>query len=374
MKRILFILLCVSIFSIISCEKDFPAEENKTSVFKFTGIVNGSSININAGDDNYYMYSSHSQNPNGLYTFIGDLKKTNTTFNSLKIELLDDTTTSTGSPSFVNSSLIPANYTIQDSTGTNYTKFDVNFIAVQDSTPGLVVQSYNWNLGDGTIINGGPGIIFHTYKHPGIYNACLTINYANGCSSNICNEVPLGNPNATYITNINSVVDTSGNQSFLVSTTGNPVSYFWNFGDGTTSSAVSPIHNYTTPGIYKICLQITDTNTSIINACANIRSANYTIGCITNFAFLVPTSQSNPNKYSTAIITWTDNAGVVYSSKHVTQPSDSYFKILSVEDYNTNEKGETTKKIHAQFKCKLSNGSSSITITDGNAVFAISYK
>jgi PKD repeat protein/subtilisin-like proprotein convertase family protein len=31
-------------------------------------------------------------------------------------------------------------------------------------------------------------------------------------------------------------------------------SYIWDFGDGTTTSAVSPVHEYATPGIYEVCL------------------------------------------------------------------------------------------------------------------------
>lgn len=34
----------------------------------------------------------------------------------------------------------------------------------------------------------------------------------------------------------------------------NPESYHWDFGDGTTSSAAHPIHSFSTPGIYEVCL------------------------------------------------------------------------------------------------------------------------
>ena len=39
-----------------------------------------------------------------------------------------------------------------------------------------------------------------------------------------------------------------------------PFTYFWNFGDGTTSNQPYPFHVYNSPGIYVICLQITDAN------------------------------------------------------------------------------------------------------------------
>ncbi|WP_245926527.1 PKD domain-containing protein [Methanospirillum lacunae] len=36
---------------------------------------------------------------------------------------------------------------------------------------------------------------------------------------------------------------------------GNPSSFFWNFGDGRTSTDRDPIHTYTTPGIYSVTLK-----------------------------------------------------------------------------------------------------------------------
>lgn len=37
-----------------------------------------------------------------------------------------------------------------------------------------------------------------------------------------------------------------------------PMSYTWNWGDGTTSSGITPAHIYNTPGSYNICLAISD--------------------------------------------------------------------------------------------------------------------
>jgi glucose/arabinose dehydrogenase len=38
---------------------------------------------------------------------------------------------------------------------------------------------------------------------------------------------------------------------------GGPVSYLWNFGDGTTSTEVSPVHRYTNGGTYNVLLKVT---------------------------------------------------------------------------------------------------------------------
>ena len=45
-------------------------------------------------------------------------------------------------------------------------------------------------------------------------------------------------------------------QSFAYSI-GDPISYFWDFGDGTTSSLATPMHVYTEAGVYDVCFTIT---------------------------------------------------------------------------------------------------------------------
>ncbi len=61
--------------------------------------------------------------------------------------------------------------------------------------------------------------------------------------------------------------------TFTDQSTGNPTSWSWNFGDGGSSTAQSPIYVYTTPGMYTVRLTVTDscgsnveTKTNYINA------------------------------------------------------------------------------------------------------------
>jgi len=42
------------------------------------------------------------------------------------------------------------------------------------------------------------------------------------------------------------------------STSTKPLTYFWNWGDGSGSNLATPSHVYTTPGIYNICLTVAD--------------------------------------------------------------------------------------------------------------------
>ncbi|WNJ19977.1 PKD domain-containing protein [Pontibacter sp. G13] len=96
-----------------------------------------------------------------------------------------------------------------------------------------------------------------------------------------------GNPgcNASY-----NFANTGGSTiQFTNNSTGaspiNPLLYVWDFDDGTTSSDVSPSHTYTAPGIYSVCLTVTD---SVAN-CSDIICYNITIAggatCSANFTF-----------------------------------------------------------------------------------------
>ena len=43
--------------------------------------------------------------------------------------------------------------------------------------------------------------------------------------------------------------------------TGNNLSYFWDFGDGNTSTQQYPQYTYSSPGPFQLCLTVTDSNT-----------------------------------------------------------------------------------------------------------------
>ncbi len=50
---------------------------------------------------------------------------------------------------------------------------------------------------------------------------------------------------------------------------GTIISYDWDFGDGTTISAQYPSHNYTTVGVYNVCLTITAVDSTGIDTCVS---------------------------------------------------------------------------------------------------------
>lgn len=114
------------------------------------------------------------------------------------------------------------------------------------------VEQWLWDFGDGTTSTMQNPV--HTYASPGTYTICLTV--TNSCtSSQICLDVTVTcvNPTASFIvqTNLSTVAFTDFSGPDITQ-------WFWNFGDGTTSTEQNPVHTYTESGIYTVCLVVTN--------------------------------------------------------------------------------------------------------------------
>ena len=125
----------------------------------------------------------------------------------------------------------------------------VNF-TVQSTTQGN--PTYVWDFGDGNTGNGlNPS---HTYAVGGNYTVCLTI--SNQCGSDtFCDTVTIACP--APISNFS--MSTNGlTVNFTDLSANTPTSWFWDFGDGNSSTLQNPTHTYATDGVYNVCLTATN--------------------------------------------------------------------------------------------------------------------
>lgn len=132
--------------------------------------------------------------------------------------------------------------------------FSVNNLAVTFTDSSVNASSWFWDFGDaGTSSNPNP---IHAYSSPGAYQVCLVVTDTCGADTfcqtvNIQCTPPLAGFVAIDTLLTISLADTS------TSAFQNPI-YSWDFGDSTTSSLPNPTHSYASPGIYLVCLTITD--------------------------------------------------------------------------------------------------------------------
>ncbi len=136
-----------------------------------------------------------------------------------------------------------------------------SFTFVDSSTTDGIhpIITWVWNFGDGTIQTFTAPPFTHFYTTSGSYNVTLKTIDAVGCSDSTLNthSIIISHPVAAF-TQSDTIVCPLIDITFTNSSTGPALTYLWNFGDGVTDTATSPIHNYTTEGNYTVKLLITD--------------------------------------------------------------------------------------------------------------------
>jgi PKD repeat protein len=126
------------------------------------------------------------------------------------------------------------------------------------STSGSTLTSWRWNFNDGTVSTlKNPE---HLYQTPGRKDVTLTVKNGRGCSGDLTQTInwqpvpPLlviepstfngCTPAKVVFTNLSRPIDST-------------YTIKWNFGDTTSSSAISPTHVYQNPGTYSVSLEVT---------------------------------------------------------------------------------------------------------------------
>lgn len=136
----------------------------------------------------------------------------------------------------------------------------LNTVAFQDSSKGDVV-SWFWEFGDGKSSEEKDPV--HTYETGGIYDVCLKIETSDGCTSTWCERVAVG-PTETCkadfkwdpLVCFSNFAPCPRSFYFTDLSKGDPVKWYWNFGDGDTSTFQNPVHTYEMNGRYVVSLVI----------------------------------------------------------------------------------------------------------------------
>ena len=138
------------------------------------------------------------------------------------------------------------------------------------ATGGQAPYTYTWSLGNG--ITAAGQVATALYNIPGVYPVCLTITDATGCTDTYCDSLVIGGGGtgcAATFTSQTTAIGAIGFSSNVSGTTG-AVSYFWDFGDGTTSTTANPIHTYSNGGLYLACLTIMDASNCTSTYCDTV--------------------------------------------------------------------------------------------------------
>jgi PKD repeat protein len=129
-------------------------------------------------------------------------------------------------------------------------------VAFTDASKGRPT-SWSWDFGDGSSSTLQNPV--HTFTRAGIYSVTLTVRNAYG--SDTATKAGFvtagGKPTADFTAN-----ERIGVAPFTVMfndlSTGNPTSWKWDFGDGTTSTEQNPVHVYEHEGAYDVTLTVSN--------------------------------------------------------------------------------------------------------------------
>ncbi|MEP6700512.1 MAG: PKD domain-containing protein, partial [Bacteroidota bacterium] len=158
-----------------------------------------------------------------------------------------------------------------------------SFLAVPSSTPPSRPERICWHFGDGqdTCIMIDPQhplpdfIIRHTYPAPGVYRACVSIRFQNGCNAEECKEVvirPSTNICGGYMTDSLVAPRTFKFKGFSIhNPTDEATGYHWTFGDGSTGAGREVTHTYNNAGEYRVCLVINTRSGCETRICNTVR-------------------------------------------------------------------------------------------------------
>ncbi|MFN3405198.1 MAG: PKD domain-containing protein [Cytophagaceae bacterium] len=199
----------------------------------------------------------------------------------------------------------------------------VRYVDIATGTVGTVAGSASWSLQmgpDGKIYTSPTGTNIGIISNPNGAATYSTAALPSGASifRGLSNMVWLS-PNTPSInasvTGCNANFNHIFRNYFLDNVTANPGTFTWNFGDGNTSNAVAPSHNYTAPGNYNVTVSFNDA------VCGHTWTASTTVntGCITPVTWLNISAQKVNGNIE---LTWTTSSEI----------NNDYFEVQVSED------------------------------------------
>jgi len=130
-------------------------------------------------------------------------------------------------------------------------------VSFSDNSRGAEPLTYLWEFGDGTSSDRKNPT--HTYAASGEYTVSLTVTNRYGSDTkSVPGYIGVGNPPGAGFSASPQQGDVPLMVSFSDESTNRPMTWLWNFGDGSSSTEQNPVHTYVSPGIYFVTLRVSN--------------------------------------------------------------------------------------------------------------------
>lgn len=159
------------------------------------------------------------------------------------------------------------------------------------ASPGSSLEEYAWDFNNDGVYDQTGSIVSTTFSTKGPHTIVLRVTDSIGVQDSdtttvtILNTAPVASftsapPSPTTQDSVD-FIDTSSDPD------GNIVSWFWDFGDGSTSTAWNPSHQYSDDGSYSVSLTVTDNDGATDTTTGMVTVAN--VAPVAGFSFTPPT-------------------------------------------------------------------------------------
>jgi PKD repeat protein len=238
-------------------------------------------------------------------------------------------------PPIVNFTYSPINPSTSDTIHFNDTSTD---------NDGMIITWY-WKFGDGTFSTlRNPN---HRFSDDGVYSITLNVTDDDGAIQSKSKSLSVRNipphANFTYQPSNPRTTDSIYFTDTSFDLDGFILSWFWNFGDGSTSTQQNPVHKYLENGNYTVVLNVTDDD-GAKNALAQslfIRNvppiANFTFTPINPMAYETVFFNSTSSDLDGMIVNYTwdfgdGNDSYQQKSTHIYTENGTYLILLNITD------------------------------------------
>lgn len=147
----------------------------------------------------------------------------------------------------------------------NLDSLTLQFTSNFETLDSAAAVSWLWDFGDGnTSTEANP---VHSYTDAGIYEVSLTIVSETGCEANATEHIGVGNidpddPECSLEPEVEQLdsLTFAFSAEFFSLDSATVQTWFWDFGDGNTSTEANPVHTYTDAGFYEVGVFVSGTS------------------------------------------------------------------------------------------------------------------
>ncbi|MBT8219336.1 MAG: PKD domain-containing protein [Bacteroidia bacterium] len=371
-SKIPIALLVVLVLTMIGCEIISIPTEDEEPLFNLNYEIDGVSYSQAAGLNNYIMQTDVFTFGK-LFSYIGQIIFEDPSIgqqDSLTMQFQfrrSEKVANSENPIHLESFVIGALpfYTV-DSQYTNIPEID--FGATYFGTGQN--EQFHWDFGDGdTVRFQNPT---HQYAQLAEYQVISTISDDNSCTAKAINTISFDGRD-DCIVNID-VIQTSPTDVVLESNVTDPANTNYQWSTGSTNPDLS-LDLSTLTSFQEYCLSITDnTGCTSVNCIGLIRTSSGDLhNCKVDMTERNITKARSASQFGSVEIIFWDQDKKEYSSTYSIQPSNAFFEIVSVEEFEPNPLGQMTVRIEVRFafEVKRAGASEGIKISNGQGTIAV---